>query len=105
MSEIPDDIQKAARDVYDKLPLPHYNEGRYSNIIARALLAEREANAARIAALEALLKEAGEAVAWYGENARLARLIHREGDPGRHALAEDGGKRARAVAEKLRASR
>lgn len=37
------------------------------------------------------------ALAWYGEQARLARLIHSEGDPGRWALAEDGGKRAREV--------
>jgi len=35
-----------------------------------------------------------EALAWYGEQARLARLIHSEGDAGRHALANDGGKRA-----------
>lgn len=38
-----------------------------------------------------------EALAWYGEQACLARLIHSEGDAGRHALAEDGGKRARAA--------
>ncbi len=35
-----------------------------------------------------------EVLAWYGEQARLARLIHSEGDEGRHALAADGGKRA-----------
>lgn len=35
-----------------------------------------------------------EALQWYQEQARLARLIHSEGDKGRHALAEDGGKRA-----------
>lgn len=34
---------------------------------------------------------------WYGEQARLARLIHSEGDKGRNALAEDGGKRARSA--------
>lgn len=38
-----------------------------------------------------------EALEWYGEQARLARLIHSEGDKGRWALAEDGGKRAREV--------
>ena len=38
-----------------------------------------------------------EVLAWYGEQARLARLIHREGDPGRHALSADGGARARAA--------
>lgn len=38
-----------------------------------------------------------EALEWYGEQARLARLIHSGGDAGRHALADDGGKRARAI--------
>lgn len=38
-----------------------------------------------------------EALAWYGEQARLARLIHSEGDSGRHALSDDGGKRAAAA--------
>jgi hypothetical protein len=38
-----------------------------------------------------------EALEWYGENARLCRLIHSEGDKGRHALADDGGKRAQAA--------
>lgn len=47
---------------------------------------------ARIAALE-------KALGWYGEQARLARLIHSEGDKGRYALAEDGGSRARATLE------
>ena len=37
---------------------------------------------------------------WYGENARLCRLIHSEGDAGRHALAEDGGKRAATILQK-----
>lgn len=36
-----------------------------------------------------------EALAWYGEQARLARLIHSEGDAGRHALQDDGGLIAR----------
>ena len=36
---------------------------------------------------------------WYGEQARLARLIHSEGDAGRNAIANDGGKRARAALE------
>jgi hypothetical protein len=41
--------------------------------------------------------EVVEALKWYGEQARLARLIHSEGDAGRHALAADGGKRATAA--------
>ena len=36
-------------------------------------------------------------LAWYGEQARLCRLIHSEGDAGRHALDNDGGKRALAA--------
>lgn len=39
----------------------------------------------------------GAALAFYEENARLCRLIHREGDAGRNALAADGGKIARAA--------
>ena len=60
---------------------------------ARFIAAARElvpAFAARIAELEA-------ALAWYGENARLAQLIHSEGDVGRQAIAHDGGKLARAA--------
>lgn len=38
-----------------------------------------------------------ETLEWYAEQSRLSRLIHSEGDAGRHALAADGGKRARAV--------
>lgn len=53
------------------------------------------------AALERLIAEAVgpyvEALAWYGEQARLARLIHSEGDAGRNALQADGGKRANAI--------
>lgn len=38
-----------------------------------------------------------EALEWYGEQARLARLIHSGGDVGRNNLGADGGKRARAA--------
>lgn len=34
---------------------------------------------------------------WYGEQARLARLITSEGDKGRNAISADGGARARAT--------
>lgn len=37
------------------------------------------------------------ALAWYGEQSRLARLIHSEGDAGRQALAQDGGTLARTT--------
>jgi hypothetical protein len=50
-----------------------------------------------------LMAELAEALAWYGEQARLARLIHSEGDAGRHALQDDGGKRARAILDRLSA--
>ena len=36
-------------------------------------------------------------LAWYGEQSRLARIIHSEGDSGRHALQADGGHRAGAA--------
>lgn len=49
------------------------------------------------------LRVAVEALEWYGEQARLARLIHSEGDAGRHALADDGGKRARQALAVLQA--
>jgi hypothetical protein len=45
---------------------------------------------ARIAQLEGVVK-------WYGEQARLARLIHSEGDEGRHAINMEGGSRSRAA--------
>lgn len=37
------------------------------------------------------------ALEWYGEQARLCRLIHSEGDAGRKALDDDGGLRARTA--------
>lgn len=71
---------------------------------ALAALASAPAPRSRISATVADLKHAlasapagdkiAEALAWYGEQARLCRLIHSEGDAGRHALSEDGGKRA-----------
>jgi hypothetical protein len=61
-------------------------------------------------ALETLIRERDEARAenerlrtaleCYGEQARLAKLIHAEGDLGRHRLAKDGGDRARAELER-----
>ena len=47
-------------------------------------------------AMEAL-REAEKVIEWYGDQSRLARLIHSGGDPGRHAISEDGGKRAKAA--------
>lgn len=55
-----------------------------------SLVAERDAAHARAERLEG-------ALSWYGEQVRLCRLIHSGGDAGRHALADDGGKRARAA--------
>ena len=45
------------------------------------------------------IRELEAALNWYGEQARLARLIHSEGDAGRHALAADGGKKAKQLLE------
>lgn len=70
----------------------------------KALRTENERlRAASIASGNALYEarvrsaELVKALEWYGEQARLARLIHGEGDKGRNALAADGGKRARAA--------
>jgi len=57
--------------------------------LIQAAFAEREARL--VGALE-----------WYGEQARLARLIHDEGDAGRHALSRDGGRLATATLATLK---
>ena len=51
----------------------------------------------KLAALTAERDRMRKALEWYGENARLCRLIHSEGDKGRHALSDDGGSRARTA--------
>lgn len=43
--------------------------------------------------------ELREALAWYGEQSRLCRLVHSGGDTGRKALSDDGGTRALAALE------
>lgn len=45
------------------------------------------------------------ALEWYGEQARLCRLIHSEGDAGRHALSNDGGRLAREALAALEPKR
>lgn len=65
-----------------------------TTILAAATKLERfERRASPPAPSEAMVA----ALEWYAEQARLCRLIHSEGDAGRHALADDGGKRARAA--------
>ncbi|HEV7352546.1 MAG TPA: hypothetical protein VGN74_05395 [Brevundimonas sp.] len=54
---------------------------------------------ARIRHLEAEREKDREALLFYAEQSRLARLIHSEGDAGRQAISEDGGKIARARLE------
>lgn len=49
-----------------------------------------------------LLDECERMLAWYEEHARLARLVHSEGDKGRNAIAADGGAQARSTLAKLR---
>lgn len=38
-----------------------------------------------------------ETLEWYGEQARLCRLVTSEGEKGRQALDHDGGKKAQSV--------
>jgi hypothetical protein len=54
------------------------------------IIADRNALRAEKARLREVLE-------WYGEQARLCRLIHSEGDLGRYAICDDGGSRARAA--------
>jgi outer membrane murein-binding lipoprotein Lpp len=48
-------------------------------------------------AAEAALAEAREALAWYAEQTEGCRKTGSVGDPARHALNNDGGKRARRI--------
>lgn len=59
--------------------------------------ARAETAEASLAAVTAERDAMWDALQWYGENSRLARLIHSEGDVGRNAIAADGGSRARAA--------
>lgn len=63
----------------------------------RANAGTAEANARLICAAP----EMAEALAWYGEQARLARLVHSGGDEGRNAIASDGGNKARALLARI----
>lgn len=56
-----------------------------------------DAAEAEITRLTAEVARKDAALSWYGENARLCRLIHSEGDAGRNALSFDGGAKARAA--------
>ncbi len=64
------------------------------------MTAEMEERHERFVALQARVKALEAGLAWYGEQSRLARLIHSEGDAGRHAIANDGGAKARALLSK-----
>jgi hypothetical protein len=77
-------VQKAAR---------HHAKGENMGVLNEDLGAFMAALTARPVGEDALR----DTLAWYGEQARLARLIHSEGDRGRYALADDGGKRAVAA--------
>lgn len=89
---------QSAADTWAEHMGPKHIAGLYSvgDVAHRAadhittLTAQLAEGHAREAALRSELE-------WYGEQARLARLIHSEGDAGRQALAADGGKRACAV--------
>lgn len=64
---------------------------------AETVRREREVERRRAEAAEANVARLREQLEWYGEQARLARLITSEGDKGRNAISADGGARARAT--------
>ena len=70
-----------------------------------AAVEAREALAVEVKAKDAVIAGLVEALEWYGEQTRLCRLIHGEGDAGRQALAADGGKRAQSALAKAKESR
>lgn len=72
----------------------YVNERRASTLEA---LKKEKRESTRLRSLDDENKALREALGWYGEQARLCRLIHSEGDVGRHALSEDGGKKAKAL--------
>jgi chromosome segregation ATPase len=75
-----------------------YNSAQDTLVALRAEIAQvRE----RAETAEAKLAQAAGVLKWYAEQARLARLIHAEGDVGRHAIANDGGALARAVLSEI----
>lgn len=79
-------LTETQRQIYD-----HYQAASKINREAVGTLdSERECNALLTAEIDRLRQT----LEWYAEQARLCRLIHSEGDAGRHALSEDGGKRA-----------
>lgn len=93
----PDEVFVAMCETFtNKCDVPEYGIYRSMNERMGAALAAAEhlgwklTQAAEIARLR-------EALEWYGEQSRLARLIHSEGDAGRHAIAKDGGMRARVA--------
>ena len=95
MSHIPTEIDIAAlvADLTTKSAMINMGE----KIAWGSETALMDQAAAALIAQDAELKRYREALEWYGEQARLSRLIHSGGDTGRHALQEDGGKRARAA--------
>ena len=92
MSQSADLIAEAeAEKIHDALI--QLSMGDMSTYEAEEVITRVIATALRAA--EAREQKLLEALTWYGEQARLARLIHSEGDAGRHALSNDGGDRAR----------
>lgn len=56
---------------------------------------------AALARQEALLADAREGLSWYQEQVAGCRKLGHIGDPARHALNDDGGRRAAALLAKL----
>ena len=75
-----------------------------ADLDAAKAAAQADYEARILAALEPApdMAELVEALRWYGEVGRLARLITREGDAGRAAISADGGQRAAAALAKIK---
>ena len=90
---------EAERDA--ALASANMSRATYDPMAATFLKAENERLVKERDALRSEVEKLREALSWYGEQARLARLIHKEGDAGRHAIHDDGGSRARAALDKI----
>lgn len=94
MTSRPERRMKAARDLCAELKAEGRNrDAQVVQDLCASASASQTLNRKRfeeVAGLKAENTRLREALAWYGDKARLCHL----GDPGRVKLAEDGGKRA-----------
>lgn len=96
VSTLVERCEEAVKLLCENSQAPHDDCDR----VAQRLGCAADAAAAKLMSIDDRIAKLEAELSWYGEQTRLCRLIHSEGDAGRHALAADGGKRARQVLQK-----